>query len=41
MDEIIYLLEAKKTVNDIGDPIKELTKTKRFAEKMEIGQKEF
>lgn len=41
MDEIIYLLEAKNTVNDIGDPIKELTKTKRFAEKMEIGQKEF
>lgn len=41
MDDKIYLLEAKNTSNEIGDPIKELTKKKRFAEKLEIGQKEF
>lgn len=41
MDEIIYLLKSNNTVNDIGDPVKVLTKIKRFAEKLEIGQKEF
>lgn len=41
MDEVIYLLQAKNLTNDIGDPIKTLEKKKRFAEKLEIGQREF
>lgn len=41
MDEVIYLLQAKNSTNDIGDPIKTLEKKKRFAEKLEIGQREF
>lgn len=41
MDEIIYLLQTTNTVNNIGDPIKTLTKNRRYAEKLEIGQREF
>ena len=41
MNEVIYLLQAKNSTNDIGDPIKTLEKKKRFAEKLEIGQREF
>lgn len=41
MDELIYLLETKNTENTIGDPIRELTKKERYAEKLEIGQREF
>lgn len=41
MNEIIYLLQTKNTTNLIGDPIKKITKQKRYAEKIEVGQKEF
>ena len=41
MYELIYLLETKNKENIIGDPIKELEKKDRYAEKIEIGQKEF
>lgn len=41
MYEEISLLEAVNTENSIGDPIRKLTKKERYAEKLEIGQKEF
>lgn len=41
MDEIIKLLVTENKVNEIGDPVKEIQKLTRYAEKLEIGQKEF
>lgn len=41
MYEEIFLLEAVNTENSIGDPIRKLTKKERYAEKLEIGQREF
>lgn len=41
MNEIIYLLQTENTTNQIGDAIKKLTKVKRYAKKIEVGQKEF
>lgn len=41
MDKLIYLLESFNTDNEIGDPIRKLNKNPRFAEKLEIGQREF
>ena len=41
MDEVIYLLNITKDENEIGDPLIKLTKNKRYANKLEIGQKEF
>lgn len=41
MDEIIYLLETENTENSIGDPIRKIIKKERYAEKLEIGQREF
>lgn len=41
MNEIIYLLQTENTTNKIGDAIKKLTQIKRYAEKMEVGQREF
>lgn len=41
MDELIFLLEAINTENNIGDPIRKLIKKERYAKKLEIGQREF
>lgn len=41
MNEVIYLLTSENQENKIGDPIRKIAKKKRFAEKLEIGQKEF
>lgn len=41
MDELIYLLQSVNEENKIGDPIKKLVKKDRYAEKIEIGQREF
>nr|DAM54109.1 MAG TPA: head closure knob [Caudoviricetes sp.] len=41
MNEVIYLLQIENTENEIGDPLRIPKKIKRYAEKLEIGQKEF
>ena len=40
MDKVIYLLEAVNSTNQIGDPIKTLTKRKRYAQTNSIRQSE-
>lgn len=41
MNEVIYLLKIKNDENEIGDPLRIPEKIKRFAKKLEIGQREF
>lgn len=41
MNEVIYLLQIENKENEIGDPLRIPKKIKRYAEKLEIGQKEF
>lgn len=41
MDEKIFLLKSINKENDMGDPIVKIEEKKRYAKKIEIGQREF